>query len=171
MYISVAEYARQHNTSTKQVYDLIHTGKLPYKKLKDKLHIWLEDTEGNTEDQEVNRNEFAGGEQQQKLRLDNELKKQKLRNLQQDTLIKKQKQVHYKQMCRQQYCEGVFQCFTESFGKLKSSLIELKLNKEQNAKIKRIIGECLKEFQSQLKKYLQQKDKEELKNNEAQETE
>jgi hypothetical protein len=59
MYMTVAEYARQHNTTTKQVYDAIHSGKLPYKKMKDKLHIIVDDAGDNVDDQ---KNSFVNSE-------------------------------------------------------------------------------------------------------------
>ena len=63
MYITVAEYARQKNTTTKQVYDLIHRGELPYKKVKDKLHIFInEDAGDNVEDQQASINNLFESE-------------------------------------------------------------------------------------------------------------
>ena len=95
----------------------------------------------------------------QKLLIQNELKREKLLNLKQDTILKKLKNEYTKQMYRQQYVEGVFQCFTEAFSKLKNNLIELKLSKEKNEKLKKIIAKSIKEFQNNLKKYLTEKDR------------
>lgn len=97
----------------------------------------------------------------QKLLIENDLKREKLLNLKQDTILKKLKNEYTKQMYRQEYVEGVFQCFTESFSKLKNSLIQLKLSKEKNEKLKKIIAKSIKEFQEKLRKYLQEKDRQE----------
>ena len=95
----------------------------------------------------------------EKLLIENQLKREKLLNLKQDTILKKLKNQYTKQMYRQQYVQGVFQCFTESFSKLKNALIQLKLSKQQNEKLKKIIAKSIKEFQNNLKKYLTEKDK------------
>lgn len=102
----------------------------------------------------------------EKLLIQNELKREKLLNIRQDTILKKLKNEYTKQMYRQQYVQGVFQCFTAAFSKLKNSLIELKLPKEKNEKLKKIIAKSIKEFQNNLQKYLQEKDKQETGENE-----
>ena len=160
MFISVADYAREHKTSTKQVYDLIHSGKLPYKKIKDKLHILIDDAEG-AEDQQASINNLFETEQKEKLRLENELKKEKLKNLQQDTILKRQKQIFTRQQYRRQFVQGVFQCFTESFADLKSFLIQLKLEKQRNKKFQELFKGAINTFEKKLKKYLTEKDKQE----------
>ena len=95
----------------------------------------------------------------EKLLIQNELKREKLLNLRQDTILKKLKNEYTKQMYRQQYVEGVFQCFTEAFSKLKNNLIQLKLGKQQTDKLKKTISSCIKTFESSLQKYLQEKDR------------
>lgn len=106
----------------------------------------------------------------EKLLIENDLKREKLLNLKQDTILKKLKNQYTKEMYRQQYVQGVFQCFTESFSKLKNSLIELKLPKEKNEKLKKIIAKSIKEFQQNLSKYLQEKDRLETGENEENQT-
>ena len=95
----------------------------------------------------------------EKLLIQNELKREKLFNIRQDTILKKLKNQYTKEQYRQQYVEGVFQCFTEAFSKLKNNLIELKLGKQQTEKLKKTISKCLKEFEANLSKYLTEKDR------------
>ena len=107
----------------------------------------------------------------QKLLIQNELKREKLLNLKQDTILKKLKNEYTKQMYRQQYVEGVFDCFTAAFSRLKNSLIQLKLSKEKNEKLKKIIQKSIKEFEENLIKYLHEKDRQEQGVNEENKTE
>ena len=102
----------------------------------------------------------------EKLLIQNDLKREKLLNLKQDTILKKLKNEYTKQMYRQQYVEGVFECFSAAFSKLKNNLIQLKLGKQQNEKLKKSIQSCIKEFEKNLQKYLTEKDKLETGENE-----
>ena len=106
-----------------------------------------------------------------KTQLDNELKIQKLKNLKEDTLIKRQKQQHTKQLYRQQYVDGVFEAFTDSFSGLKNFIIQLKLDKEKNDQFKQVLSKCLKNFQTKLTEYLNDCDKKENQINEEAEEE
>lgn len=171
----VNEYAQQHNINPQSVYKKIKRGTLLSKKEKG---MWYVDELAGHQDvqqeqpQQVIQTAGTGrdllyeDELKRKLELENALKAQKLKNLQQDTIIKKQKQMYTKQLYRQQYVEGVFEAFTESFANIKNLIIELKLKKEDNNRFKRVFSECLKKFEINLKKYLAQADKKELETNE-----
>lgn len=107
----------------------------------------------------------------EKLLIENDLKREKLLNLKQDTILKKLKNEYTKQMYRQEYVEGVFDCFSTAFSKLKNNLIQLKLGKQQNEKLKKSIQSCIKEFEKNLQKYLTEKDRQETGENEENQAE
>ena len=61
--------------------------------------------------------------------------------------------------------QGVYECFSESFANLKNLIIDLKMTKEKNAVFKKIFADCLKRFETALRKYLAEKDRmEEIEN-------
>lgn len=169
MWLTCNEFAIKHKMCVKNVYDRIKHGRVQSKKEKGKLYVWdtdsaEESTEKNVETTAENDSAYQT-EMKRKLTLENDLKFEKLKNLQQDTLIKKQKQVFTKQLYRQQYAQGVYECFSESFANLKNLIIDLKLTKEKNAVFKKIFADCLKRFETALKKYLAEKDRmEEIEN-------
>lgn len=174
MWQTVRQFSEKNHVSPSSVYQRVKTKSLLSKKEKNVLYVAeLDDADvkQQTEVQEevVQQVEQADGrdllyqdELKRKLELENALKAQKLKNLQQDTIIKKQKQMYTKELYRQQYVEGVFEAFTQSFSNIKNLIIELKLKKEDNNKFKRVFSECLKKFQINLKKYLAQADKKQM---------
>ena len=174
----VRQYAVDKNISLPMVYKKIKRKTLLSKKRKGILHV-AELTEELTEqpqnididDKYQQQNLSYQDELKKKLELENALKIEKLKNLQQDTLIKKQKQTFTKQKYRQQYVQGVFEAFTEAFANVKNLIVDLKLSKENNQKFKRIFADCIKKFEINLKKYLSEADKKELQQNEADKTE
>lgn len=176
---TVRQYSIDNNISLPMVYKKIKRKTVLSKKIKGIMYVTdLMDPE-ETENRQLE--EQAGEQEQQnlsyqdqlkkKLQLENALKIQRLKNLQQDTLIKKQKQTFTKQKYRQEYVQGVFQCFVDSFSGIKNLIIELKLSKENNNKFKKIFAECLKKFEINLQKYLMEADKKELEQNEDVKTE
>lgn len=166
-WIKARDYAVYANIAVKNVYEKIKKGLVQSKKIKGILHVAVQDDSAqNTTDNIDQINNQYQSEIQKKLQLDNALKIQRLRNLQQDTLIKKQKQTFTKQKYRQEYVQGVFQAFTESFSNIKNLIIELKLSRQNNNKFKRIFAECIKKFEVELKKYLHEADKKEIEENE-----
>ena len=166
-WIKARDYAVYANIAVKNVYEKIKKGLVQSKKIKGILHVAVDDDSAqNTDNIEQINNQYQN-EIQKKLQLDNALKIERLRNLQQDTLIKKQKQTFTKQKYRQEYVQGVFEAFTESFANVKNLIIELKLSRQNNNKFKRIFAQCIKKFEINLKKYLAEADKKELEQNEV----
>ena len=168
----VREYAIDKNISLPMVYKKIKRKTLLSKKIKGILYVAelieesSEQQPQNIEDKYQQQNLSYQDELKKKLELENALKIEKLKNLQQDTLIKKQKQTFTKQKYRQEYVQGVFEAFTEAFANIKNLIIQLKLSKDNNNKFKRIFADCIKNFEINLKKYLSEADKKELEQNE-----
>lgn len=172
-WVKVREYADNKKITTGMVYKKIKRKTLLSKKIKGILYV-AELTQESTEQQPQNiddkyeqQNLSYQDEIKKKLELENALKIEKLKNLQQDTLIKKQKQTFTKQKYRQEYVQGVFECFTESFANIKNLIIELKLSRDNNNKFKKIFAECIKKFEINLQSYLAEADKKELQQNEV----
>lgn len=176
VWLKVQEYVKKHNVTPMSVYGKIKRKTIPFKKVKGVTYVQ------DLQDQDIQQQQIEQQKQNQELsKLQNqerkvklELQLEKLKNLREDTLIKKQKQTYTKELYRQEYVDGVFDCFTESFSNIKNLIIELKLKKEDNAKFKKIFSQCIKKFQISLKRYLAEADKKELeqqeseiKNNEA----
>lgn len=169
----VREYADDKKITTGMVYKKIKRKTLLSKKIDGVIYVADLTAQQAEHEQQQKQAEY---EQQnltyqdqlkKKLQLENALKIEKLKNLQQDTLIKKQKQTFTKQKYRQEYVQGVFQAFTESFANIKNLIIQLKLSRQNNNKFKRIFAQCIKKFEINLKKYLSEADKKELEQNEA----
>jgi hypothetical protein len=79
--------------------------------------------------------------------------------LQQDTILKKQKQTITKEKYRIEYAESVLQAFTDAFSDVKNILIGLKLNKSQMQNFQAGFKKSLKKFEVNLKKMLSDADK------------
>lgn len=171
--MKVKEYSQAKGISVSMVHKKIKRKTVLSKKIKGVFYVadlseqQIEKQQQQKQQQYQQQNLTYQDELKRKLELENALKFQKLKNLQQDTLIKKQKQTFTKQKYRQEYVQGVFECFTESFSNIKSLIIELKLSRENNNKFKRIFAECLKKFEISLKNYLSEADKKELQQNEV----
>lgn len=175
-WVSVQDYADSHHVTNQAVRAKIKTGSLQNKKIKGKLHVL--DVDYQEQEQETTSASTLSAQQEladlqysiamkDSKELQNQLKRQKLRNLQQDTLIKKQKQTYTKQKYRQEYAEGVFEAFTSAFADVKNLLIELKLTKDQMQKFQNTFKKSIKKFEVELKKYLSEADKKELEDNET----
>ena len=171
-WMTVKEYSDKKGISQNTVRKKIMRKTVLSKKIKGVMHVadlseqQIEQQQQQKQQQYQQQNLTYQDQLKKKLQLENALKFEKLKNLQQDTLIKKQKQTFTKQKYRQEYVQGVFQCFTESFSNIKSLIIELKLSRENNNRFKKIFAECLKKFEGSLKKYLSEADKKELQQNE-----
>ena len=172
-WMTVKQYSDKKGISQNTVRKKIMRKTVLSKKIKGVMHVadlsaqQIEQQQADKQQQYQQQNLSYQDELKKKLELENALKFQKLKNLQQDTLIKKQKQTFTKQKYRQEYVQGVFECFTESFSNIKSLIIQLKLSRQNNNKFKRIFAECLKKFEMNLQKYLAEADKKELQQNEA----
>lgn len=171
MFLSVRQYANSKDLSVNYVRKLINTGKLTAKKVNGAFQIEVPD------DQPVKLTERDKRIQEQdqaytlamtsKTEIQNELKKQRLLNLRQDTKLKELKNQQIIQKMRREFAEGVFESFTDSFSDLKNFFIELKLNKQQNEKLKNIFKKNVQKFKKKLSDYLEDKDKEQEKTDEV----
>ena len=172
-WFKVREYADNNKITTGRVYKKIKTKKLLSKKIDGVIYVAELTAQQADQQQQQKQVEYQQqnlsyqDELKKKLELENALKIEKLKNLQQDTLIKKQKLTFTKQKYRQEYVQGVFQAFTESFSNIKNLIIELKLSRQNNNRFKKIFAECIKNFEMNLQKYLAEADKKELQQNEA----
>ena len=175
-WVSVQDYADSHNVTNQAVRAKIKSGTIQNKKIKGKIHVL--DVDYQEQEQEITPASIISAQQEladlqyslamkDSKQLQNELKREKLKNLQQDTLIKKQKQTYTKQKYRQEYAEGVFQCFCGAFADVKKMIIELKLDREQMQKFQNSFKKSIKKFELELKKYLHDADKKELEENET----
>lgn len=175
-WLTVKQYAKLHNIAQQTVRAKIKAQTIPSKKIKGVMNVL--DNSPELQEQETTPASTISAEQEladlqyslamkDSKELENELKRQKLRNLQQDTLIKKQKQTYTKQKYRQEYVEGVFQCFCQAFADVKKMIIELKLTKQQMQKFQNSFKKSIKKFEVELKKYLYEADKKEIQENET----
>lgn len=165
---TVRQYAELNNITSEAVRHQIKVGKKVLSK-KENGKYWVKpiSPQANTpppktSPQKSEQSLAYQNELKRKLQLQNDLKNQKLANLRQDTIIKKQKQLFTKQKYRQQFAQGVFTCFADAFAGVKNLMIELKLSKENNEKFKRVFSVSLKKFEQNLKNYLADCDKKEL---------
>lgn len=171
MWVSIRQYAESHNVSPSSVYQRIANGSIATKIVKG---IKMVNDDMNAVEQVVQQQNIEEDQNssyqkrvEAKAKIENALKLQKLKNLRQDTILKKQKQTSTKQKYRQEYVQGVFECFTDSFSNVKNIFIELKLNKQQNQILKKSFAKAIKTFETKLKKYLAEKDRLEQKENET----
>ena len=175
---TVREYAELNNITAQAVRHQIKVGKRVLSK-KENGKYWVKPIAPQTVQKETPQVNTSAPPQKseqsllyevelkRKLQLQNDLKSERLANLRQDTIIKKQKQLYTKEMYRQQYVQGVFTCFADAFSNLKNLMIELKLSKENNEKMKRVLDSSLKKFEQNLKNYLADCDKRQLTDDEA----
>ena len=174
-WITVKKYAHKTNTSVTAVYKKIKTGSVKSKKVKgitlvqDNSIIAVKTPSNEDKTAQMDQTEEQKIENEEWSRLQNEERKvklelqfEKLKNLREDTLIKKQKQTYTKELYRQEYVDGVFEAFTDAFSNIKNLIVELKLKKEDNAKFKKVFSDCIKKFELNLKKYLAEADKKEF---------
>lgn len=158
MFLSVRQYANSKDLSVNYVRKLINTGKLTAKKVNGAFQIEVPD------DQPVKLTERDKRIQEQdqaytlamtsKTEIDNRLKQERLNNLKQDTVLKRLKNQQVIQQYRREFAQGVFQCFTDAFSDVKNVFIEMKLNKQQNQKLKQSFSKSIKNFKEKLNEYL-----------------
>ena len=173
-WLTVKQFAKAHSVTQQAVRARIKAGTIQHKKIKGVMNVWDDAPEPEQEfpastistEQELADLQYSLALKDSK-ELENQLKRQKLKNLQQDTLIKKQKQTYTKQKYRQEYAEGVFEAFTSAFADLKTKLISMRLKKQQMQEFQTIFKKGIKKFQVELKKYLAQADKKEIEDNET----
>ena len=163
-WIKVSEYAKMKNIALHTAYKHIKQGKILVKKIKGIKYVALDASEAGQPQKTADEIEAEQNEKwlslqndEKKVKLD--LQMEKLKNLRQDTILKQLKQQSIKEKYRAEYCEGVLECFINSFADLKNFLIELKMEKQQLEQFNSIFKKDLKKFENSLKKYLQEKDK------------
>ena len=164
MWIRVSEYAKRHGVIPAAVRKRIKCNTIASKK--EHGITLVEDVDGDAEAQENAPGQSEGrGYSQQALEsrwnTENELKRAKVRNLEAEITLKKQKVVAYRERLRTEFCEGVLEAYTDAFSDLKGIVVDLKLKKEQIRRFKETYAKCLKKFEQKLKNYLKAKDKEE----------
>lgn len=162
MWLTVREYANKHDIAINSVHKKIKKNTIQSKKEKGMYLVWEQDTDAVQQPlQSTSNTDDAYADAMRKAKeLENALKQEKLKNLRQDTLLKKQKNRQVIQQYRKEFAQGVFQAFTESFGDVKKLFIQLKLNKQMNEKLKSVFKKCIGKFQKNLTDYLAKSDKE-----------
>ena len=159
MWITVKEYAGREGISVTAVPDRIKSGRVKSKKEGRRVYIEVPDEEGK--EQTMTPTEALNASLATRYNVENELKLAKVRNLEAEIVIKKQKVVSYRERLRTEFCEGVLEAYTDAFSDLKGIVVDLKLKKEQIRRFKDVYSKCLKKFEQKLRNYLKQKDKEE----------
>lgn len=158
MWITVKEYAGREGISVSAVPDRIKSGRVKSKKEGRRVYIEVPD-EG--QEQPLSKTEALNASLATRYNVENELKLAKVRNLEAEITLKKQKVVSYRERLRTEFCEGVLEAYTDAFSDLKGIVVDLKLKKEQIRRFKETYAKCLKKFEQKLKNYLKAKDKEE----------
>lgn len=159
-WIKISEYARRHGITKQAVRDKITRSVLPNKKVNGVFYVIDEDETvqiPQTDQAEQTQAKYTQAVTA-KTEIENQLKLERLRNLQQDTIIKKLKQEAIKEKYRLEYAEGVLQCFTEAFSPVKALLTSCKLTGEQTKQFERNFKKSLKAFEEKLTNYLKEKD-------------
>ena len=162
-WLKVSDYAKHKDITVNTVNKKVRQGKLKSKLENGLRMVYADDLPEDTISETEKADAAYSLAMQRKTSLDNELKQEKLNNLRQDTLLKKQKNTLTKQLYRQEYAEGVLQCFSSAFANVKNLLIDLKLTAEQNQNFQTAFRKALKRFEENLTNYLAQKDKDEEK--------
>lgn len=170
MWKTIRQYSKQYDITVQAVRKKIKKGQIENKKVKGIYYVF----DVNDDDQVKQVNPQTTDEDEKyniairtKAELENKLRQQKLKNLKQDTLLKAQKNRDVIQKYRREFAQGVFECFTNSFVDVKNFFIELKLNKQQNQKLKQLFQKNIALFRQNLIKYLQQNQNQQDKQNEV----
>ena len=159
MWITVKEYAGREGISISAVPDRIKSGRVKSKKEGRRVYIEVPDEDG--QEQTITPTEALNASLATRYDVENELKRQKILNIQADIVIKKQRVVSYRERLRTEFCEGVLEAYTDAFSDLKGIVVDLKLKKEQIRRFKETYAKCLKKFEQKLRNYLKKKDLEE----------
>ena len=159
MWITVKEYAGREGISVTAVPDRIKSGRVKSKKEGRRVYIEVPDEDGK--EKTMTPTEALNTALATRYDVENELKLAKVRNLEAEITLKKQKVVSYRERLRTEFCEGVLEAYTDAFSDLKGIVVDLKLKKDQIRRFKDCYAKCLKKFETKLRNYLKQKDKEE----------
>lgn len=159
MWMALKAYAEREGIRPASVYDRIKSGRVKSKKEGRRVYIEVPDEEGK--EQTMTPTEALNTALATRYDVENELKLAKVRNLEAEIVIKKQKVVAYRERLRTEFCEGVLEAYTDAFSDLKGIVVDLKLKKDQIRRFKDCYSKCLKKFEQKLRNYLKQKDKEE----------
>ena len=159
MWITIKEYGEREDISRPSVLKRVKSGRVKMKKDDGRVYIEVPDEEGK--EQTMTPTEALNTALATRYDVENELKLAKVRNLEAEIVIKKQKVVSYRERLRTEFCEGVLEAYTDAFSDLKGIVVDLKLKKEQIRRFKDCYAKCLKKFEQKLRNYLKQKDKEE----------
>lgn len=163
-WMTIKQMAQKRGCTISRIYQLINKGKILKRKVGNGVKVAYPESENISAQIEQTAEEKALAQTLVKGKnIQNELKQEKLNNLRQDTLLKKQKNTLTKQLYRVEYAEGVLQCFSSAFANVKNLLIDLKLTAEQNQNFQSAFRKALKRFEENLTNYLAQKDKDEEK--------
>lgn len=159
MWITIKEYGEREGISRPSVLKRVKSGRVKMKKDDGRVYIEVPDEEGK--EQTMTPTEALNASLATRYDVENELKLAKVRNLEAEITLKKQKVVAYRERLRTEFCEGVLEAYTDAFSDLKGIVVDLKLKKEQIRRFKDVYSKCLKKFEQKLRNYLKQKDKEE----------
>lgn len=159
MWITIKEYGEREGISRPSAMKRVKSGRVRMKKDDGRVYIEVPDEEGK--EQTMTPTEALNTALATRYDVENELKLAKVRNLEAEITLKKQKVVSYRERLRTEFCEGVLEAYTDAFSDLKGIVVDLKLKKEQIKRFKETYAKCLKKFEQKLKNYLKQKDKEE----------
>ena len=159
MWITIKEYGEREGVSRPSVLKRVKSGRVKMKKDDGRVYIEVPDEEGK--EQTMTPTEALNTALATRYDVENELKLAKVRNLEAEIVIKKQKVVAYRERLRTEFCEGVLEAYTDAFSDLKGIVVDLKLKKDQIRRFKDCYSKCLKKFEQKLRNYLKQKDKEE----------
>ena len=159
MWITIKEYGEREGISRPSVLKRVKSGRVKMKKDDGRVYIEVPDEEGK--EQTMTPTEALNTALATRYDVENELKLAKVRNLEAEIVIKKQKVVSYRERLRTEFCEGVLEAYTDAFSDLKGIVVDLKLKKDQIRRFKDCYSKCLKKFEQKLRNYLKQKDLEE----------
>ena len=159
MWITIKEYGEREGISRPSVLKRVKSGRIKMRKDDGRVYIEVPDEEGK--EQTMTPTEALNTALATRYDVENELKLAKVRNLEAEITLKKQKVVSYRERLRTEFCEGVLEAYTDAFSDLKGIVVDLKLKKDQIRRFKDCYSKCLKKFEQKLRNYLKQKDKEE----------
>lgn len=159
MWITIKEYGEREGISRPSVLKRVKSGRVKMKKDDGRVYIEVPDEEGK--EQSMTPTEALNNALATRYDVENELKLAKVRNLEAEITLKRQKVVAYRERLRTEFCEGVLEAYTDAFSDLKGIVVDLKLKKDQIKRFKDCYSKCLKKFEQKLRNYLKQKDKEE----------
>lgn len=152
--MTVRDYARVNGISEFTARYRIKKGQVQTKKIKGITYIITGNESASssvplTAQEEKENLEWMALQNDQK-KIKNEIQIEKLKNLRQDVILKQLKQQAIKEKYRRQFAQEFFECFTDSFADVKNVFIDLKLNKQQNEKLKNAFKKSIEKFRKKL---------------------